>query len=311
MSWNAGLDVVRLPVVAGPTGAGKSAVALALAEWAPVTIISADSRQVYRHFDIGTAKPTLAERSAVPHALIDVADPAERVSAARWADAAIVAIDDARAAGRTPVVVGGTGLYLRALFDPLFDEPPLDPEARQALEIELAARDTEDLRREVQAVDPSRAHLGRTQLLRAIEMVRLTGETITSWHERAPRKARFSASYLIVDPGAALAARLVARTSAMFDAGWVDEVRDLVTTVPEGAPAWNATGYDAVRQVVRGSLELDAARELVGIRTRQYAKRQRTWFRHQLDPASVTRLGSDEGASNDRVQRWWHAQEQT
>jgi tRNA dimethylallyltransferase len=88
-------------------------------------------------------------------------------------------------------------------------------------------------------------------------------------------------------------------------------VRDLVTTVPEGAPAWNATGYDAVRQVVEGSLSLDEARALVGIRTRQYAKRQRTWFRHQLDPASVTRVEHDDGASNDRVQRWWHLQEQT
>ena len=305
------MGVVRLPVVAGPTGAGKSAVALALAERAPVTIISADSRQVYRHFDIGTAKPTLAERTAVPHELISVVDPTERVSAARWADAASVAVHAARAQGRIPLIVGGTGLYLRALFDPLFNEPPLDAEARRALEAELAARDTEDLRREVQAVDPSRAHLGRTQLLRAIEMVRLTGETISSWHARAPREARFTASYLIVDPGPALAARLVARTAAMFDAGWVDEVRDLVTTVPEGAPAWNATGYDAVRQVVRRSLSLDAAKELIGIRTRQFAKRQRTWFRHQLDPASVTRVEHDDEGSNDRVQQWWHAQEQT
>ena len=311
MSWNAGLGVVRLPVIAGPTGAGKSAVAMRLAERAPVTIISADSRQVYRGFDIGTAKPTLSERSAVPHALIDVVDPAERVSAARWSDAAIVAIEAALAAARVPVIVGGTGLYLRALFDPLFHEPPLDADARRAIAAELAVRDTEDLRREVQAVDPSRAHLGRTQLLRAIEMVRLTGETISAWHSRAPREARFMASYLIVDPGAALAGRLVARTAAMFDAGWVDEVRDLVTTVPEGAPAWNATGYDAVRQVVRGTLKLEAARDLVGIRTRQYAKRQRTWFRHQLDPASVTRVGSDDDGSNDRVQHWWHAQEQT
>ncbi|MBC7894185.1 MAG: tRNA (adenosine(37)-N6)-dimethylallyltransferase MiaA [Cytophagaceae bacterium] len=298
-------------MIAGPTGAGKSAVAMRLAASAPVTIISADSRQVYRHFDIGTAKPTPAERAAVPHALIDMVDPAERISAARWADAATVAIDAARAVGRIPLVVGGTGLYLRALFDPLFKEPPLDAQARAVLGRELAERDTEDLRQEVKAVDPARAHLGRTQLLRAIEMVRLTGETITSWHARVPRETRFTPAYLIVDPGPSLAARLAARTDAMLAAGWVEEVRNLVTSVPEEAPAWNATGYDAVRQVVRGGLTLEAAHERVVIRTRQYAKRQRTWFRHQLDAASVTRVAPDEADSNDRVQQWWRAQEHT
>ncbi|MCC6319147.1 MAG: tRNA (adenosine(37)-N6)-dimethylallyltransferase MiaA [Gemmatimonadaceae bacterium] len=305
------MAVVRLAVITGPTGAGKSAVAMTLAAQGPVTVVSADSRQVYRGFDIGTAKPSAAERAAVPHACIDMADADERISAARWVAAATEAIDAARRAGRTPLVVGGTGLYLRALFEPLFREPALEPAARAQLEGELALRSTEDLRREVAALDPERAHLGRTQLLRAIEIARLTGRPISAWHRESPGQARFAPAYLVVERGVALGARLVARTAAMFDAGWIEEVRHLVSSVPEGAPAWNATGYDAVRQVVRGETTLAAARHEIVVRTRQYAKRQRTWFRHQLPPDAVTAVDLEHDDASEHVRRWWRAQEST
>src|SRR5687768_8492956 len=170
MSSSAALDGGELRVICGPTAAGKSAVALALAERFGGTIISADSRQVYRGFDVGTAKPGEVERARVPHRGIDVADPEERYSAARWATSAQQWIDEATAGGRTPLFVGGTGLYIRALATGLFEEPPLDPARRAALGSVLAAMPTEAIREWCAAVDPSIAHLGRAQLLRAVEI---------------------------------------------------------------------------------------------------------------------------------------------
>src|SRR5674476_501294 len=162
---SAGLAAAEpLRIICGPTGAGKSALAMALARVHAATIISADSRQIYRGFDIGTAKPTPRERREVPHRGIDVCDPAERYSAAKWADGARGWIDESHAAGRVPLVVGGAGLYLRALTAPLFDEPPLDPAHRAALETALAAYSVSELRRWCMELDPPRAHLGRTQL---------------------------------------------------------------------------------------------------------------------------------------------------
>lgn len=298
------MAVVRLPVIAGPTASGKSALVLSLARHVPLTVISADSRQVYRGFDIGTAKPVAAERAAVPHALLDVADPVERFTAARWADAAGHAIGRAIAAGRIPVVVGGTGLYLRALFEPLFQEPPLDPAARAALAAELDAQPTTALRERVATLDPPRAHLGRTQLLRAIEVATLTGTPISAWHARAPREARFTPSYLVADPGGVLRERIEARVDAMLAAGWVAEARGLAATVPDTAPAWNATGYALVRAVALGSLDPDTARHRIIVATRQYAKRQRTWFRHQLNEEMVMRLDPDAPASGARALEW-------
>jgi tRNA dimethylallyltransferase len=286
----AGDERLLIPVVCGPTAAGKSAVALWLARRHPLTLLVADSRQIYRRFDIGTAKPSVAEQAAVPHYGIDLIDPTERYSAAAWANHADRWIDDARAEGRIPVVVGGTGFYLRALFEPLFDEPELDPAARQQTETLLAPLSFAELRRWCSVLDPHRAHLGRTQLTRSIEVALLTGHRLSELHRARARPARRSARYLVVDPGPALAGRISERLDAMLAGGWVEEVRRLVETIPNDAPAWNATGYRAVRELVRGATDFPAMRQEILIATRQYAKRQRTWFRHQLDNAFVTRL---------------------
>lgn len=294
MRLNGDSDVAEIGVICGPTAAGKSAVALWLAEAAPVTIISADSRQVYRGFDIGTAKPTVEERSRVPHLGLDVADPAERYSAAAWAESADGWLESTRAEGRLPLVVGGTGLYLRALFEGLFEEPPLDPSRRAALATELDAMPVADLRRWVERLDPPRAHLGRTQLLRAIEIALLTGNQLSDLHRQRPRSPRWRPRYLVVDPGPVLAGRIGARIDDMLDHGWPDEVRGLMQTVPADAPAWNATGYDTVRRLERGETSRQAAYEEILIATRQFAKRQRTWFRHQLPVDRVTHV--DPGA---------------
>jgi tRNA dimethylallyltransferase len=300
-----GSSVRAIPVVCGPTAAGKTRLAMWLAGQADVTIVSADSRQLYRRFDVGTAKPTVAERRAVPHCGIDVLGPTERASAAWWADCADEWIREALAQGRVPLVVGGTGLYLRALFGELFDEPPLDEDRRIALQRELAAHSTDTLRRWVEKLDPARAALGRTQLLRAIEIALLTGRRVSDLHRERRRPARWQAKYLVVDPGPELAPRIEARVDAMLAGGWSEEVRRLVAEVPADAPAWNATGYRAIRQLVCGDLgEADAVRQVV-VETRQYAKRQRTWFRHQLPTGDVTRLDPRDPEWSARALSWW------
>ena len=293
-----------IPVVSGPTAAGKSAVAFALARRHPITIIAADSRQIYRRFDVGTAKPSAAEQAAVPHRGIDLIEPAERFSAAAWAARADRWIDEAHAGGRIPLVVGGTGFYLRALFEPLFDEPDLDARARRQIEAVLASVSSAELRRWCLALDPERAHLGRAQLLRAIEVALISGHRLSDLHRARARPARRSARYLVVDPGPALAGRIETRLDAMLEGGWVDEVRGLIEGVPADAPAWNATGYRVVRELVRGVVDRDAAREQILIATRQYAKRQRTWLRHQIDQSAVTTLDPADPSSAAFAERW-------
>ena len=299
------MDAVELRIICGPTAAGKSAVALALAERYGATIISADSRQIYRGFDIGTAKPSAAERARVPHRGIDVADPEERYSAARWADAASGWISAAGSEGRTPLIVGGTGLYLRALVAPLFEEPALEPSRRAALAAQLHALTVAELRAWCSRVDPALAGLGRSQLLRAIEIATLTGERLSDLHGREARAAVHTARYLVVDPGPWLAGRIEARVDAMLAAGWADEVRVLERSVSAMAPAWKASGYRWVREMVGGRIDPARARERIVIETRQYAKRQRTWFRHQLPPDRTTRVSPDDVQFTRIAEQWW------
>jgi tRNA dimethylallyltransferase len=294
----------RLLVVCGPTAAGKSRLALALARRAGGAIVSAVSRQIYRGFDIGTAKPSPAERAAAPHYGIDVAEPTERYSAADWADAAEGWVADARASGREPLVVGGTGFYLRALFDPLFHAPPMDPARRAELERELALLSVPELRRWCTQLDPPRAHLGRTQLLRSVETALLLGRRLSDLHRSDARAPRFAARYLVVDPGPVLSRWIEERVETMFDAGWPEEVRRLAESVPEDAPAWKSSGYATVRRYAEGAIGREDAVRLVTIETRQYAKRQRTWFRNQLR-GDVTWVDPRDERGEALVDAWW------
>ncbi len=294
-----------IAVICGPTAAGKSALALALAREMPTTIISADSRQIYRGFDIGTAKPTRDERAQVPHVGIDVAEPTERWSAWQWASAARVAMAEARAAGRVPLVVGGTGFYIRALIAPLAPIPPLDERARQALARWLDTLAPHDLQRWCSRLDAPRASLGPTQWRRAIEVALLTGVPLSTWHAQARDLPALSVRYLVVDPGTPLADRIATRVHGMLDAGWADEVDRLQSAVPETAPAWQATGYEVMRAWRRGQVTRDQAIHTVTVQTRQYAKRQRTWFRHQLGEAPVLRVDPQAASDVARAQHWW------
>jgi tRNA dimethylallyltransferase len=292
-------------VICGPTAAGKSAIAIELAERFAAGIISADSRQVYCGFDVGTAKASATERERVPHFGIDILNPEERFSAASWAHRAEGWIANCRVAGRVPLIVGGTGFYLRALFDSLFIEPTLDAQRRARLAEFLDTLSMADLRRWCATLDRGRAGLGRAQLLRSLEIAMLTGVRLSDWHRSAPRSPRLRPRYLLVDPGGALGGRIAARVDAMFCAGWVDEARSLAVSVPANAPAWNATGYAAVRLVADGVLGAADARTRVVIATRQYAKRQRTWFRHQLPTGRVTRIDPEQTGWERLAERWW------
>lgn len=296
-----------LKVICGPTAGGKSALVEALAARMPLTVLSADSRQIYRGFDIGTAKPGVEERVRVPHRLIDLVEGTESFSAAAWAAQADEDLDVVRAQGRAPVVVGGTGFYVRALVEPLFMAPTLDPKQRAEIAAELAPLTTDQLRREVERVDPRRAHLGRTQLLRAIEFSRLTGELISDWHDRSRTAGGHRARYLVVDPGAALTDRIPQRVERMLEQGWEAEVAALARRLPADAPAWNATGYQAIRDLAEGRIARAAAVEQVVIGTRQFAKRQRTWIRHQLPEAQVTVLDPAAAGALDLALVWWLA----
>ena len=304
----------RLRIICGPTGAGKSAIALDLGETVNAAIVSADSRQIYRGFDIGTAKPTPAERERVTHFGIDVAEPEERYSAARWVHEAHDWMARADGVGRKPVVVGGTGLYIKALVNPLFAAPQIDPHQRSEMERELETKSLTELRRWCEELDPVRAHLGRTQLIRAIETALLAGSRISDLHAEYSAAIVLQAendrpAYLVVDRGEALGPGLESRVDTMLEQGWADEVRELMRTVPAEAPAWQASGYSVMRQYVDGALDLSSARQRIIIETRQYAKRQRTWFRHQLPPAAVTLVNPDDSRSRAFVRDWWERAE--
>jgi tRNA dimethylallyltransferase len=297
---------VRLRVITGPTGAGKSGLVYALARHVPLAVVSADSRQIYRGFDIGTAKPSADERACVPHYGIDIVDPAARFSAAAWASNAATWIDAAQDAGREAVVVGGTGFYVRALTAPLFVEPALDPNRRRAIAEHLRTLTLAQLERWCAALDPDRASLGRAQLERAIEVALLTGVSLSRWHRIAPGAPPRLARYLVVDPGPALGQRTAARLDDMLDAGWIDEARALDAGIPATAPAWNATGYAVVRSLARGEIGRPDAREQILVATRQYAKRQRTWIRNQLLPNDVTYIDPLQPDAVERALAWWH-----
>ena len=305
----------RLRIICGPTAAGKSDLALKLCETYNAAIVSADSRQIYCEFNIGTAKPTREECARVTHYGVDVVEPDERYSAARWASEADEWIESAGEIEKDAVViVGGTGLYIRALADPLFDAPDQDPIQRGQLERELATMSVDDLRRWCKQLDPARAHLGRTQLLRAIETALLSGSRISDMHSRHKAAKETgargqTAAYLVVDPGDVLGSRIEARVDKMISAGWADEVRELMRTVSPDAPAWKASGYVVMRSHVEGALDLSSATQRVIIETRQYAKRQRTWFRNQLPAAAVTHVNPDDPHALTIAREWWERAE--
>jgi tRNA dimethylallyltransferase len=283
---------LRYLCLAGPTAAGKTAAALALARAVPLEVVSVDSALVYRGMDIGTAKPSAAERAAVPHHLIDLIDPRAAYSAAQFVADANAAIDAIRARGRLPLLVGGTMLYFKALFDGIDALPAADPAVRAAIDDEARARGWPALHAELAQIDPvSAARLAPNdaqRIQRALEVWRSSGQTLTSFHsgrfDAAPR-APADAALISLEPGDRgwLHARIGERFAAMLDAGLVDEVRALRARgdLDPALPSMRCVGY---RQVWE-ALDIDDAPERTELlergsaATRQLAKRQLTWLR--------------------------------
>ena len=290
-----GLPADFLAIV-GCTGAGKTALSLAVARELDAEIISIDSRQVYRGMDIGTAKATPRERSLVPHHGLDIRDPGERYSAGDFGRDARRWIAAIRSRGRVPLLVGGTGFFLRALTDPLFREPPLDPARRSALEEALGALPRRELARWVCVLDPERTEVaiggGRQRMIRTLSITLLTGRNVSWWHVRHPTEGKPLAGVVcrLVVPFEVLEERIARRTCDMVAAGFVDEVRGLLGAGhAPGAPGMDGVGYREMVAHLAGEITLDEAIERTRRATRRYAKRQRTWFRHQLGPG-VTRV---------------------
>ena len=277
-----------LIAVVGPTAAGKSDLGLALARAHGGEIVSCDSLQVYRGLDIGSAKATAEERALVPHHLLDVAEPGDVFSAADYAGMARRAAREIAARGRPVLVVGGTGLYLRALLHGLFAGPGRDEALRRRLEALLDRFGEARLHRVLRRADPAAAARldpkDRVRVVRALEVYFLTGRPLSQHHQSAPEPLTgFRVAVFVLDPGPeALRPRVEARTTRMFQEGLVDEVRGLLARgVSPLARPLSAIGYRQALGVAQGRLCLeDAIRETVTA-TMQYGKRQRTWFRHQ------------------------------
>ena len=292
----------RLIAVAGPTASGKSALAMRLARARRAEIVSCDSLQVYRGLDIGSAKPGAADRAAVPHHLIDVVDPDQDFSAADYARLARRAVADIAARGGVPIVAGGTGLYLRALLHGLFEGPARDEPLRRRLEAIAGRHGDARLHRMLARADPDSAARieprDRVRVIRALEVYRATGRPIGE-HHRAGSGALEGVEWrvFVLDPGRErLRAAVEARTDVMLASGLIEETRRLRERYP-GARPLNAIGYRQAAAVVSGTQPAAEARRDIVVETMRYAKRQRTWFRHQETATWFADAGEAEEAA--------------
>lgn len=277
-------------VITGPTASGKTGIAIEVAEKINGEIISVDSRQVYQDMNIGTAKATAAERAAVPHHGLDLLAPSERYNAGRFAEDARAWIADIRRRGRVPILVGGTGFFLRALTHPMFAEPPLDTERKERLKRWLNRRQPEELLGWLGHLDPVGAgrvkdETGRQRIARMIEVALLTGRPLHWWQQQpAEGIAPISAVTVVLTlERGALYERINQRVVDMVSSGLVQEVEGLLARgYDEHSPGMKTTGYIQLIPYVRGETTLSEAIDAIQRATRGYARRQITWFRHQL-----------------------------
>jgi tRNA dimethylallyltransferase len=283
-------DNSKAVLIAGPTASGKSAFALELAQKMGGVIVNADSMQVYRDLRIITARPTPEEEADVPHLLYGHVDAAVNFSAGSWVTDAAAALAQARAQHRLPIFVGGSGLYFKALTRGLSAVPPIPPTIRDAVRARLERDGVEALHAELALRDPQSAERlkprDRTRIARALEVVEATGRSLTSWHRDGLPPllppGQFSALFLEPDRDE-LYARIDARFDAMLAAGALDEVAALASRKLDPLlPAMKAHGVPALIRHLKGEFSLDEAVVIGRADTRHYAKRQFTWFRHQL-----------------------------
>jgi tRNA dimethylallyltransferase len=280
------------PVLAivGATATGKSALGMALAERLSGEIVNADALQVYRGFDIGTAKPSPADRERVRHHLIDILDPHETYSAGEFARRAREAIAGIRSRGKLPIVVGGSGLYLRALFAGISPVPPGDPQVRRELRERLEREGLGPLREELARLDPrtaARLSAGDTQrVLRALEVALVSGRPLSSWIAEQPFGTQGIAAIRVglTLPRSILYDQIAGRVARMLEAGWREEVAGLLRLgLSSDLPAFQAIGYRQIVRHLEGERSLEQAAAEIVKETRRFAKRQETWFRKEPD----------------------------
>lgn len=288
----------------GPTASGKSRVGIELARRLDAEVLSLDSMAIYRHMDIGTAKPTLQERAGIPHYLIDLVEPEEEFSVARYVELAHEKIAEIRSRGREVLFVGGTPLYLKSLLRGIFEGPQADWEFRRQVEEELRTVGQQALYERLAAVDPlsaQRLHPNDTRrLIRALEVYKLTGQPIShlqlQFEEGTP--ADQCRVFVLQREPSELQERINHRVDAMFDKGLVAEVENYLAQGRQyGRTAQQAVGYREVLDYLAGKLTLDEAREQVKIHTRRFAKRQRTWFRSLVECRMVPITGDPDPAA--------------
>jgi tRNA dimethylallyltransferase len=272
-------------LIAGPTAVGKSEIALQFAEQLGGEIISVDSMQVYRGLDIGTAKPSSAERARVPHHLISICDLTDSFDAAQFTRLAHRAVSEIQPRGRVPILCGGTGLYFKAFLDGLAEAPSADAKLRA----ELEATPLENLLAELRERDPvAYEKIDRKnprRIIRAVEVIRLTGKPFSEVQSpKSKVQGQKPEFFCFTRSSNDLRKRVDARVDAMFARGLVDETRELLKRgLEQNKTAMQAIGYRQVVEHLRGDRSLKETIELVKVRTRQFAKRQLTWFRCQLD----------------------------
>ena len=277
-------------LIAGPTASGKSALALALAEKVDGVVVNADSMQVYRDLRVITARPSREEEARVPHRLYGHVDAAENYSVGRWCRDVADTLAAVAAEGRTPILVGGTGLYFKVLATGLAAVPPIPPEIREEVRGRLARDGVAPLYAELLTLDPQTAYrlmpADRSRISRALEVVKATGRSLTDWHrEGLPPilDPATTAKIFITCERTELVKRIAARFGVMLAEGALDEVKTLTArNLDPALPAMKAHGVPWLARHVRGEIDLAAAAEGAIMDTRRYAKRQVTWFRNQM-----------------------------
>src|SRR5580658_1574641 len=311
---NAGISELPLVAVVGPTASGKSALGVWLAEQFGGEVLACDSTQLYRGLDIGTAKPSEAQRHGIPHHLIDALTPGEEATAGGYRQMALVVLNDLRLRGKLPIVTVGTGLYLRALLEGLAEVPQRSKELRARLRASAEVHAPGYLHWLLKRLDPEAAGKiaspDEQKLIRAIEVCVLTRRPVSEVHRtgRTPLAGWRALKIGLMPSREALYERIHARTDAMLERGWMEEVRGLMASgLPENAKPFDFIGYRELREVLRGEKTLEAARSAIQQATRQYAKRQLTWFRR--DPAIHWLAGfGDEASVQDTAREWLCAQ---
>ncbi len=311
------VDPRPLLVIVGPTAAGKSGLAMALCDEVGGEIVSADSVAVYRGLDIGSAKPTLAEQARTAHHCIDLVDPAEQLDAAAWAGAADRAIASIRSRGAVPIVVGGTGLYVRALLHGLVAVPDIDPDVRDAVREGIAVHGSRAAHAELALVDPLAAERiapnDRQRVGRALEVFRSTGTALSDWqeaHRFAPRRYPAARVVGLWPEREELYARIDQRVATMLHRGLVEEVRrHLDAGVSPDASGLRSLGYREVVATLTGAPTGASSpaelRALIARSHRRYARRQLVWFRGvSAREDDLEHLGSGAAAAQERLRGW-------